>query len=590
MKRSKNFMNFILSAGFLLTLSAPAMAATTAVEKEVQPVSAVSNVSPSTLVMPEVAPNVLALDIEDKKQSMGEINGGISTLSAFGSTYEFTDYLTSSSDQKYMTFSLSQGQIANITLQGPNDNNIDYNLILASVSSTGSLTILKQSNLGTYVDETTPETVAEGISYAHTSSTNGTYAVFVVSASGSSTTQSFDLTLSFDVAGSYDSNEPNENPFEVKTVTTDGMSGSLHVSNDQDWYALLGTGDDQMITAGDYDVNVYSVVSSNQLKMVTPNSDGSYSLDNNKYYYIKAHSTVPSNQFSYGGYSLSFEEPVADVPDVEYVYNTFETAFDLGAWEYAYLRSPSDVPAEQNEIYYRFNIDSEDKAYIYSTIYNTQYSGVKITVYDNNRKELGESYYNYNGDGRSNGFITKSSGWNYLTADIDGSSTNSYAYIKIERTINKNVPEDAGYVIPASLIAHVNKRTYTGYGTFSYSGTASNSGYAYSSFLAMDLRSNSTIPDGAIVTAIETYGTISSSVGGVTHLVTAYNSDKEYTSSYSSSSRGSFKLDASDGIEAKQIWGFRYLQTAFASTTMKSVSMKLTWEYDINQTNYEAVY
>ncbi len=46
------------------------------------------------------------------------------------------------------------------------------------------------------------------------------------------------------------------------------------------------------------------------------------------------------------------------------------------------------------------------------------------------------------------------------------------------------------------------------------------------------------------------------------------------------------EIDESYGIEARQIWQFRYVQDAYASTKMTKISIKLDWIQDIQFTNY----
>lgn len=88
------------------------------------------------------------------------------------------------------------------------------------------------------MSQQTGKTVDEGISYIHTDAEAGAYAVFVVSSSGSSTTESFSLTVSIDEAGSYDGNEPNDSPFKAAAASGNTVNASLHVVNDQDGYAV----------------------------------------------------------------------------------------------------------------------------------------------------------------------------------------------------------------------------------------------------------------------------------------------------------------------------------------------------------------
>ncbi|WP_027437027.1 hypothetical protein [Lachnospira multipara] len=59
-----------------------------------------------------------------------------------------------------------------------------------------------------------------------------------------------------------------------------------------------------------------------------------------------------------------------------------------------------------------------------------------------------------------------------------------------------------------------------------------------------------------------------------------------YTSTYASSSSGSYTINSSDDIEAKQQWKFKYNALATAKSTMKNVKLTLNWEYDMAFTDY----
>ncbi len=588
MKRSREFMNFILSAGFLLTLSTPVMAAE---QIQVTPPETQAEVLAPEVTIPEELKGLLLGEPSDNQGdiesqvstysvenfalnesgSMGNLDTGVSMQSIHSVTHEFNDYLSTSYDQKYVQFPLMEGEIVNLTLLGPKSDYIDYDLILAYVSPDGSATEIRRSNLATYTDKDTPVTAAEGISYVHRGSDVGYYAAFVVSSRGSSTTETFKLTVSFDGAGSYDSNETNDSPFEAKYLDYSGTTGSLHVSNDQDWYRFTAKSGLHEITAGDYDVDVYANVSGLNMKLIPEAGTGRFNLSDGTYY-VKVHSEKSVNDFEFGNYNLN----IANISK----YNTFETAYDLGAWEYSYTRSPSDIPYGQTEAFYKFSIDSSDKAYIFSSLSKTHDEPVVLVVYDNNRNPIGLAYSRHPELG-SSGVITSSSGYTSLAVNIDGTNTRSYGYIQVIK---------GDYSDSSSIIPRISKRIYTGFDTFKFSGTSSNSGFGYSSILYLDLSRNSSIPNGAVVTGMDTYGSMSSSVGGVTHYLGAMGSQRVFESTYNSATRGSFKVDPSLGIPAKQLWAFQYYQSAFASTSLRNIEVKLSWEYDISQTNYQPVY
>lgn len=73
--------------------------------------------------------------------------------------------------------------------------------------------------------------------------------------------------------------------------------------------------------------------------------------------------------------------------------------------------------------------------------------------------------------------------------------------------------------ITSSGIPLINKRIYTGSGTFKFAGTAQNSENGYSTVLTLNLTNNPGIPTGAIIKSANTTGTMSTNVGGVQHML-----------------------------------------------------------------------
>lgn len=142
----------------------------------------------------------------------------------------------------------------------------------------------------------------------------------------------------------------------------------------------------------------------------------------------------------------------------------------------------------------------------------------------------------------------------------------------------------------------MNERIKTGRGTFTFSGTASNPGNSSislsgvdSSALSLNLTNNSTIPPAAIVTSVSTSGTQSPSQGNVHHMILpATESSIWYTSTYSSATSGNYTISSTDSFAARQIWQFKYNALATAKSTMKSVKLTLSWEYDIANTGYKS--
>lgn len=502
---------------------------------------------------------------------MGDLTTRKNARSAASITQEFTDFITAEGDYKFVQFSLNEGEIFNGSLVCPQNANLNYDLLLGRVADDGNITIIKESALGTYIDPNTGKTVDEGISFVHNQATEGNYAVLVLATTGSSSVDSFTLTVSLDTVGSYDGNEPNDSAFDATSISNLSVNGSLHVENDQDWYVADIKDGVYEAAAGDYQAEIYYATTGNVLRRAET-SGKNFVLDDGTYY-IKVFSDKKGEDFQFGNYTLQITD--------KSVYSTLQTAFDFGNWEKAYMKRPEIAPRGQRSVYYKFTIDEGDKAYA-SIILSQSEKGTLIEVLDNNGDTID---YGFSGsDEVTNipvkGVVKKSnSTLTNLVVNIDGTQTNNVAYLRLTSVDRMDIN---GRKTPS-----LSDRTATGYADgFRISGTARNSGSGISSVLTVDLTNNSKIPPRAVVDKIITKSSISSSVGGVHHQLCP-GSAGWFESVYTGAEKGTFQIGAERGIQARQPWQFRYAQTAPKSTTMSSVSMTIYWEYDIQYTNYE---
>lgn len=485
-------------------------------------------------------------------------------------TQSFTDYITTEGDMKSITFTLTEGSILNASLSCPKNSNLDYNLVLASIADDGSITPIKASSLGTYVDPSTGKTVDEGISYVHNQGTLGNFALFVIASTGSSSTDSFTLTVSLDNPGTFDSNEPNDSAFEATSISGLSAAGSLHVENDQDWYLVEFTAGLYEVTAGDYNTDIYYVTDGN--KLVKPEQVNSKYIIEGGAYFVKVSSDKTGDNFIPGSYTLSAED--------KSVYSSLSTAYDFGDWEYAYSKKPEVVPNGQRTAYYKFSLAPEDK--VYANLLLTSLDDGSIIMFLDDKGDPID--YGFSGSTSTPDTPVKgkikygNNGLSKLVVNINGTQTNGVAYLQVTKVNPKSISSGGS--------PFIHTRIHKGYGTFTFSGTASNSGNSISSVISLDLTNNSSIPPHAIVDSIDTASSISYSVGGVHHQINPGGLGW-LTSAYTSAENGTFKIGTQYNIQAKQPWQFRYTQIALKSTKMSRVKMTIDWEYDIRYTNYE---
>jgi hypothetical protein len=175
----------------------------------------------------------------------------------------------------------------------------------------------------------------------------------------------------------------------------------------------------------------------------------------------------------------------------------------------------------------------------------------------------------------------------YLNCDNTSSKMQTY-YLLVDRG-----SYDGSKAIYFSLTSY--NRIKDGRGTFSFTGTAvnnGNKGLSYSGVnstqLSLNLTNETKIPRNAIVKSVSTAGRQSPVQGNVHHMIMPLEGDW-YTSRVASDNSGIYLMDVSDNIKAKQIWYFKYNAKATGRSTMSKVSLRLEWQYDLADTNYETI-
>ena len=345
----------------------------------------------------------------------------------------------------------------------------------------------------------------------------------------------------------------------IRTSTT----GSLNVVNDQDWYAITPPADVVVsLSAGDYKAEVYQAISGNALALADYYAGkGYYVLNKGWTYYVKVYSDASESDFTFGEYTLEITD--------ESKYTTMATAYDLGHW----LGSINHgIPVwGQSTVFYKFRIDAADKMYVRMTVPGETLVG--MVAMNSRGVPITEAVFSdIAGD-----VITPSTGTPFLAIPIDGTQvSDGIVYIQVAYGIR-----NGSHPMPSCLT-----RVRSGSGVFQFLGTCTNPGYASSNVIALNLTTNSTIPNGCTVTRAKTTGSVSPSVLGICHMLRPASHD--WLNPRSQSVVSSATYDIPDNVPVKQTWYFRYDQTAFASTKMKDITLSLDWEQDIQFDNYGA--
>lgn len=228
----------------------------------------------------------------------------------------YTDFLTEDGMAKYVEFTLDANHSVQLTLNCPNNANIDYDLALYTVDDDENITYVAGSSLTTYINGS-HGTVAESCGYINAGSAQQTLAVFVSSSVGYSNTEPFTLVLCRDAATDLDVLEINDSAYTPSSLPL-GTAGwtlnsvNLNVPNDQDWILCDTTGFESLTATitQNYTVDVYTVGGNgNQLQLCASTVSGDVeTFDVSEgYCYIRVGNAldIGSDSFSAEPYSLT---------------------------------------------------------------------------------------------------------------------------------------------------------------------------------------------------------------------------------------------------------------------------------------------
>ncbi len=249
--------------------------------------------------------------------------------------------------------------------------------------------------------------------------------------------------------------------------------------------------------------------------------------------------------------------------------NTFATAHSMGYWQY-HGSTICRLKADQTEAYFSFTANTNDRVYASVTL-DQAYIGTSIEIFNNNQTSLNPA---------SNEVINPTSLMRFIFARANSTANSQTFFIKVTR---------GSYVGDMIFPVAVQNRIGTGVGTFNFTGTASNAGNPNiltnpngvdSSVIYMDLTTNSTIPNGAIVKSITTASTITPSMSGVTHKILSAQNNVWYTSTVSSATYGAYALTTANNLAVARKWSFKYNVKPKGASTMKNVKATINYEFD----------
>ncbi len=275
-------------------------------------------------------------------------------------------------------------------------------------------------------------------------------------------------------------------------------------------------------------------------------------------------------------------ESKAAVSTITGGYDSQSTAYNWGSYELA-KTAQITLSSGQNDMWVKFTLPKQNRIYL-GCSYSDEYEGMYVELYNSTsttasiKKNSPDDIYNAD---TNKPFLA-------LNCDNLTSSTQTY-YAHVSRGT-------CTYTGNMIFTYSLNTRIKSGNGTFSFSGTAINSGNSAlslsgmdSSVLSLNLTNNVTIPPNAITTSVSTTSSLSPSQANIHHMILPSSASSSwYTATAAYPTDGSYNISVTDNYTARQIWQFKYNALGSAKTTMKNVSMLLKWEYDVADTNYTA--
>lgn len=263
---------------------------------------------------------------------------------------------------------------------------------------------------------------------------------------------------------------------------------------------------------------------------------------------------------------------------------TQATAYNFGSWNNMNSSGTVIMPSAANESWLKFTVYANEHIYLRVSS-DDDYIGTSVQIKDSAGNDIGNSRINPTHIIDTTG-VTPAL---YIDVDNDTSSSRTF-YVVVSRVITMDNYFTGAMYFNVSAY----NRIRTGSGTFNFSGTASNPGNSSfnvngvdSTTINLNLTSNSSIPNNAIVTRVSTSATQSPNQGNVHHKICPNSTGTWYTSTVSSATSGSYSISLGDNLPARQIWSFKYNAKASASSTMRSVKITINWQYDLHDTGYQ---
>ncbi|MCL2250074.1 MAG: hypothetical protein FWC13_12500 [Oscillospiraceae bacterium] len=254
--------------------------------------------------------------------------------------------------------------------------------------------------------------------------------------------------------------------------------------------------------------------------------------------------------------------------------NTPATAHNIGRWSPTLNVPTTALTGGENAAYYRFTANPRDR--FYARVNYNSAPGMRIEILNANGTPIrGNTGVVDRGNLMAFMFV-----WHEVPANA---ANNTQFLIRVSRTPSTPNPTATRFFSPAFRDLFRNTTE-----TFNFTGTATNQGNwpfepggRNSTELRLDMRNNNSIPQSARVRSVTTSSQMTPAQGNVRHHLG--NSGLWFTSTVSSANSGTYNITVDNGLPLRALWTFRYNAQATASSTMRNVSMRVTYEFDVTE-------
>jgi hypothetical protein len=395
----------------------------------------------------------------------------------------------------------------------------------------------------------------------------------------------------YNITSVTDQNEVNDNLFEAvdgASITSNtGINADFDNPYDDDIYKFSSSDESHYAKVVFSSPNGDVADIQTEVYQYTPNGTGGGTLTPitsgnggvtyfttlyQKDYIIEVHSIAQEDY----NYTMNFQTIDNGYYDTYEANNTLQTAYSVGTWNYKSVQGTIfnkyslSNPYSDDIDYYRFYATAGDKLALY--LHQTTFDNMPLDM-----KLYNGSTYSQIGTGAS-GKVANTKIYRFNVP------TTGYYIVSIAATPGDTLNEHTAF---DAYTLEFDARIASGSITASFSPTSlRNPGASLSSLgtpgyapvAQLDLRSNSSVPDGATITSLQINGTMSPSLGNTYMELEPSSNGVVYTSVRDSGIFSS--ITASLNLPVKQLFYMDYYTYATSASTYSNLRAAINYTYD----------